>query len=266
VSGLIEQLRAAGCVFADEEAALIVARFPAWADQEAAAVSRCAGVPLELVLGRADFAGVSVTVQPGVFVPRRRAEVLVNDADELGALLQATPDRRDPVLVLDLGCGSGALAAALQSRHSGWQVHACEIDPVAVECARANGRTFGFTVHPSDWFGGLPGHLNQRFDLIVAHLPYVPTADVPLLPRDYRAVEPMRTVDGGPDGLDPWRQVAAACRSWLAPTGQLLTQVTEHQADTAVAVGQSAGLSIRAIPHDDSVVIAAELAGHALPR
>lgn len=258
---LVDRLRAAGCVYAEAEVATIAKRFPETVDRHAAVERRSAGTPLELILGSADFCGAPVTVQPGVFIPRRRAEVLVDVADELGAaLLRAASDRRDPVLALDLGCGSGALAAALRSRHPAWRVHACDVDSVAVECARANGRTFGFTVYRSDWFAGLPGSLQRRLDLIVAHLPYVPTPDIRLIPGDYRAVEPLHAVDGGPDGLDPWRQVALACPSWLRPAGNVLTQVADHQADTAQAVGEAAGLSTQAIEYADSVVIVATAA------
>lgn len=251
------QLRAVGCVYAEAEAAAIAERFPRPVDRRDAVDRRCAGTPLELILGAADFAGVSVTVQPGVFLPRQRAEALVDVADGLGAaVLHATSDRRDAVIALDLGCGSGALAAALRARHPTWQVHACDLDQTAVECARANGHRFGFAVHRGDWFSGLPSSLEGRLDVVVAHLPYVPTANLPLIPRDYRAVEPRITVDGGPDGLDPWRRVAAACPSWLAPGGSVLTQVAEHQVAAALAVGEAAGLSIRTIEYDDSVVIA----------
>ncbi len=101
-----------------------------------------------------------------------------------------------------------------------------------------------------------PTPLTGQFDLVLAHLPYVPTGDVPLLPRDYRAVEPASAVDGGPDGLDPWRQVTRDCARWLSPTGVLLTQVTGSQAAAALAVGEAAGLAARAVEYDDTVAIA----------
>lgn len=253
MSGLVDRLRASGCVWAEGELAVINRRFPTSAQRSAAVNRRCAGMPLELVIGAAEFAGVAVTVAPGVFIPRPRAEVLVAVADQVASLSQPATSR--PIEALDLGCGTGAIAAALKARHPRWHVHACDIDPAAVRCASVNGTRLGFAVHRSDWFAGLPAHLTGRFDLIVAHLPYVPTTDVPLLPQDYRAFEPASTVDGGPDGLDPWRQVARDCACWLSPTGVLLTQVTKSQAASALAVGEAAGLVAQAIRYDETVVI-----------
>lgn len=252
----VGQLRAAGCVFAEEEVAVIVSRFPALHDQLVAVERRCSGTPLELVLGVVDFAGAMVTVAPGVFLPRHRAETLVAAADMLADSLPCVdPARIGSCLVLDLGCGSGAIASAVCARHPQWEVHACDLDPVAVRCAQANARTYGFAVHRADWFHGLPQPLRGRLSLIIAHLPYVPTGEIALLPRDYRAVEPASAVDGGVDGLDAWRAVAARCTDWLLPGGHLLTQVASHQAEAASAVAAAEGLSIRLLEYDDSVVV-----------
>jgi release factor glutamine methyltransferase len=274
----IARLRAAGCVFAEEEAALIVTRFPTAVDREKALVSRCGGTPLELVLGEAAFAGVTVSVERGVFLPRRRAEVLVDIAVERG---DAQPSRRDctdrrPVTALDLGCGAGAIAAALSARRPHWSVHASDVAPAAVRCARSNAERFGFTVHAGNWFDGLPPDLRGTFDVVVAHLPYVPTSHLPLLPRDYRSVEPNSTVDGGPDGLDPWRAVVGSCGVWMARSGWLITQVTADQEQEARQIADRQGMRADAIRYDDSVVVAASPAdggstgqncpGHAHPE
>ncbi len=160
-------------------------------------------------------------------------------------------------VALDLGCGTGAVAAAFAARHPDWQTHACDINDSAVQCAKANAARFGFTVHRTNWFRGLPPALEDRIDLVIAHLPYVPTADIPLLPRDYRAVEPRCTVDGGRDGLHPWRQVTATCYRWLTSGGCVLTQVTADQRRAAVAVARAASLPARTIECDDGVVVAA---------
>lgn len=267
LSDLVGRLRAAGCVYAEEEAALIAARFPSDPDQEAAVVRRCTGTPLELVLGEVAFAGVTVVVRPGVFLPRTRAESLVDLADELGRRREADreergqqPTDRRPVTALDLGSGTGAIAAVLSSRHPTWSVHASDVDPAAVACAKTNAERFGFAVHLSDWFDGLPAGLRGRLDVIVAHLPYVPTSHLPLIPRDYRAVEPVQAVDGGVDGLDPWRAVASAGACWLAPGGRLLTQVTADQWEGAVAIARQSRLQARSIRYDDSVAVVASRA------
>jgi release factor glutamine methyltransferase len=253
------RLRGAGCVFAEDEAAALAERFSDPADLGAAVDRRCEGMPLELVLGQANFAGVTVTVQPGVFLPRRRAAALVEVADEVGRTLlpSVTASAQRPVTALDLGCGTGAIAAALRDRQPTWAVHASDIDPAAVWCAQVNAERFGFAVHQSDWLDGLPASLRKRLDLIVAHLPYVPTNELTLLPRDYRAAEPTATVDGGADGLAPWRAVARQCVRWLAPHGCVLTQVTADQEAAAAAIAVDAGLRPETVRYDDSVVVAA---------
>jgi release factor glutamine methyltransferase len=138
-------------------------------------------------------------------------------------------------------------------------VHACDHDTGALAWARRNGATFGFAVHEGDWFDALPPALEGKLDLVVAHLPYVPTTAVRLLPRDFRDHEPRHTVDGGADGLDPFRVVAAGCRRWLAADGVLLTLVGQEQAATVLAFAADHRLGVELAPADeatgDSVVV-----------
>ncbi len=252
LDGLITRLRAAGCVFAEREADLIAATFEIGSARERAVQRRAAGEPLEYVVGAAEFAGVTVAVGPPVFIPRARAVALVDVADRIvrpnGGALTA----------LDLGCGSGAIAAALAKRHPDWAVHASDLDPAAVRWAQRNAQGFGFTVHTGSWFDALPSDLRNRVDVVVAHLPYVPSAEVALLPRDFRDHEPRHTVDGGVDGLDPLRAVCAGCLGWLSPAGVLLTQVALRQVEKAVEIAAAAGLAAEATltrGDEDAVVI-----------
>ncbi|HZI96597.1 MAG TPA: putative protein N(5)-glutamine methyltransferase [Actinomycetales bacterium] len=244
----VARLRAAGSVFAEEEAAALTATFDGPVLEDAVA-RRVNGEPLEHVLGWADFSGVRVAVRPPVFVPRRRAEVLVDAARE--ALRDKAPD----AVVVDVGCGSGAIAAALTTRAPGIRCHAVDTDHDAVACAAANGTGFGFTVHTGHWLDALPGALRHGVDVAVAHLPYVPTSDLGLLPRDYRDAEPTSAVDGGVDGLDPLRQVAAQLPSWLAPGGMLITQVTRRQVPEAGRVASAAGFRWRVVDSPEGPVV-----------
>lgn len=218
---LVGRLRAVGCVFADEEAAEI--RRVVGADEnraDAAVAARANGIPLEHALGTALFAGIEVEVGSGVFVPRTRAETLVDSA------CAARPDAR---VVVDLGTGSGAIAAALASRLPDAGVHATDFDPRALTFARRNATRYGFTVHEGDWWEALPHALRGRVDLAVAYLPHVPTARLDDIPGDYRAHEPDLAVAGGPDGLDPLRAVLCDLDTWLAPDGMLVTLVAKEQ-------------------------------------
>lgn len=217
------RLRAAGCVFAEEEAELLLSDATDEAHLAAMVERRAGGLPLEHVLGWTELAGVRVAVDPGVFVPRVRSELLVAEA------LRRT---RSGAVVIDLCCGSGALGLVVARRIAGVELHATDIDPGAVACARRNLDGIGM-VHRGDLFAALPRRLRGRVDVIVANTPYVPTDEVPLLPREAREHEPMVALDGGRDGLDVQRRVLAACRSWLRPGGVLIVEVAAHQAPAA---------------------------------
>jgi len=222
---LAARLRAVGCVFAEEEAAEI--RRVVGSDEhqaDAVVTARANGIPLEHALGTALFAGVEVEVGPGVFVPRTRAETLID------AAVTARPDAR---VVVDLGTGSGALAAALSTRLPLAEVHAADLDPAALAYARRNAARYGFTVHEGDWWAALPFELQGGVDLAVAYLPHVPTSRLDVIAGDYRTHEPDLAVAGGPDGLDALREVLADMDRWLSPEGVLVTLVAEEQLGTA---------------------------------
>ena len=245
---VVDRLHAAGCVFAEREAAVLAQAFLDPVALEAAATRRCSGEPLEYVVGVAEFAGITVEVGPPVFIPRRRAEALIEVASECFGGDEA---RR---VAVDLGCGSGALAAALRSRHPHWRVVACDADVAALAWAARNGARYGFETRRGDWFEALPATLRRAVDLVVAHLPYVPTGELRSLPRDF-LTEPAAAVDGGPDGLEPWREVAARASDWLRPDGTLLLQVAGSQVPTATKIARRSGLSATAVETDDAVVL-----------
>ncbi|MGC9543872.1 putative protein N(5)-glutamine methyltransferase [Streptomyces sp. UG1] len=236
---VVAVLRAAGCVFAEDEARLILAtaRTP---DELAAMVDRrITGLPLELVVGWAEFRGLRIAVEPGVFVPRRRTEFLVEQA------LSLAPDA---AVVVDLCCGSGAVGAALAAAlgsNGRVELHAADIDPAAVRCAHRNVAPYGGRVHAGDLFQALPGSLRGRVGILAANVPYVPTDEVGMLPPEARDHEPRVALDGGPDGLDVLRRVAAEAPRWLAPGGCLLIETSERQAPTALEAFGDSGLSAR---------------------
>lgn len=231
---VVAALRSAGCVFAEDEAELILST-AGTPDEVAAMVDRrVSGLPLEHVLGWAGFHGLRIVVEPGVFVPRRRTEFLVDQAVALAS---------GASLVVDLCCGSGAVGAALAADLGGPELHAADIDPAAVRCARRNVAPFGGHVHQGDLFGALPDTLRGRVDVLTANVPYVPTHEVGLLPPEARDHEPLVALDGGADGLDILRRVTAEAARWLAPGGCLLVETSEHQAPAAVETFARGGLT-----------------------
>jgi len=242
----VTRLRAAGCVFAEDEARLLIAAARTPAALATMVDRRAAGQPLEHVLGWAEFCGLRIAVDPGVFIPRRRTEFLVRRAAAL-ARRAAAPARQDParparpraVVVVDLCCGSGAVGAALAAALGQVELYAADIDPAAVRCARRNVAAAGGQVYQGDLYAPLPARLRGHIDILAANVPYVPSGDVGLLPPEARAHEPRVALDGGADGLDVLRRVAAGAPLWLAPGGHLLVETSERQAPRAAeAVGR----------------------------
>ena len=181
-SVIVARLRAAGCVFAEDEARLLIAAASTPADLAAMVDRRAAGLPLEHVVGWAEFCGLRIAVDPGVFVPRRRSEFLVGPC-------RAGRRRAAPLVIVDLCCGSGALGAALAAVLEQAELHAADIDPAAVRCARRNLAARGGRVYEGDLYQPLPSRLRGRIDILIANVPYVPTDAVRTLPPEARLHE-----------------------------------------------------------------------------
>ena len=264
---VVTRLRAAGCVFAEDEAALLVAAAPTSAELDAMVRRRADGLPLEHVLGWAEFCGLRVAVDLQVFVPRVRTEFLVR---------QAAAFARPQAVVVDLCCGTGAvglalLAALAAAGTPAAELHAADIDPAAVRCARRNLASPGSgirstdvsstdlpstdlpstEVHQGDLYDPLPDRLRGRVDLLVVNAPYVPTGEIELLPTEARVHEARVALDGGSDGLDQQRRVAAGASRWLAPGGHLLIETSERQARHTAAVFAEGGLLPRIVGSDE---------------
>lgn len=202
---------------------------------------RAAGLPLEHVLGWAEFCGLRIAVGPGVFVPRRRTEFLVQQAAALA---------RPRAVVVDLCCGSGAVGAALVAALDRVELYAVDLDPAAVRCARRNVAVAGGQVYEGDLYEPLPATLRGRVDVLVANAPYVPTEAIGQMPPEARMHEPRLALDGGADGLDVLRRVIAAAPPWLAPGGHLLVETSERQAPQLVEIVTRSGLIPRVASSD----------------
>jgi release factor glutamine methyltransferase len=237
---IVQRLRAAGCVFAEAEAALLVAEAADAADLERMVARRVAGDPLEQIVGWAEFDGLRFVVEPGVFVPRHRTEFLVGVAAGFG---------HQDAVILDLCCGVGALGVAVRSRVATddrscrVELHAVDLDAAAVRCARVNVQPG--SVYEGDLYEPLPASLQGRVELLLANAPYVPTRDIALLPPEAREHENLVALDGGADGLELHRRVIVGAPAWLAPGGRLLIEVSEAQAEVAASLMSEAGLWVQ---------------------
>ncbi|MDX6231386.1 MAG: release factor glutamine methyltransferase [Nocardioidaceae bacterium] len=253
VSDVVARLRASGSVFAEDEAELLIAESRTPEELESMIEQRVVGLPLEVIVGWAEFCGLRVVVEPGVFVPRKRTEVVVREAVAMA---------RPGAVVVDLCCGTGAVGVAIHAAVGGVELHASDIEPAAVRCARRNVEPLGGALYEGDLFDPLPASLRGRVDLLVVNAPYVPTDSIALMPPEAREHEPHITLDGGADGVDIQRRIAAGAAEWLAPGGRLLIETSREQSRHTVAAFRAADLTAevrRAEDVDGTVVIG----GHA---
>ncbi len=203
---------------------------------------RLAGEPLEYVLGWAAFDGHRIRVTPGVFVPRTRTTIVVEQA----ARLLHRYDR-----VVDLCCGAGAIAVALLERVGALDLVASDIDQDAVDVAAENIGDRGIVV-AGDLFAALPARFRGAVDVIAVNAPYVPTDAVATMPSEARDHEHRVALDGGADGLDLHRRIAAEAGAWLRPGGAVVIEVSTGQADASAAAFHEAGFDAR-VERDDAV-------------
>ncbi len=261
---VVSLLRSVGCVFAEEEAGLLLAEATTPTELARNIRRRMDGVPLEHILGWAEFAGGRVSVEPGVFVPRRRTELLVHET--LGLLRDDSLPA--PPVVVDLCCGSGAVGAAILRLAPRVELHAADIERAAVRCARRNLDSLGGHVYAGDLFEALPLALHGRIRVLTVNAPYVPTEAIRTMPPEARLYEPAVSLDGGPDGLDFHRRIAAEGIHWLASGGYLLIETSERQEARTSAILAAAGFVVRTVRSEelDGTVVVGRVVTGAVER
>lgn len=277
---LTEVLRDAGCVFAEEEAAILLeAALPGNATGEEARRStlnelvarRISGEPLEQIVGWVDFAGLRLNVRPGVFVPRQRTRLLAFHSERA---VRAVSERRGaagptPVLVEGF-CGAGPVGSFVAASVPGARICVGDEQDEAVASAVANIRTAAdaesfraadATVdgHRLDCLQGLPEELRHGVDVIAAVPPYVPDAAGDFLPREAVDFEPSRALFGGADGLDLVRRLIDESEDWLRPEGALLIEIGRDQAPIALAYAADRGLAGQGRLGEDEQTVVLEL-------
>jgi release factor glutamine methyltransferase len=213
-------------------------------------VRRLAGEPLQYVLGRWGFRTLDLMVDRRVLIPRPETEGVVDHVlVELARRREETAGddaEPGPAVVVDLGCGSGAIGLAVAAEWRGAEVHLVDLSADAVAVARANlaglgmaGRTVA--VHHGSWFDPLPPDRAGRVDVVVSNPPYV-AADDPLPPvvADW---EPADALVSGPTGLEAVERILSEAVSWLAPSGLVVLEIGATQGDAARAAAEAAGLA-----------------------
>lgn len=220
----ITRLRAAGCVFADEEADILCSAATTPTDLDALCRRRESGEPLEHIVGWVRFGGLHLAVGPGVFVPRQRSLLLARLA------VAAACEHSEPV-VLEAFCGVAPIGAAIRTSVPGAAIHVADRDATALAYARRNVGTQA-RLHHGDGLAALPAGLRRRITVIAAVPPYVPEAARGLLPHEAVDHEPPVALFAGADGLDRIIELIDGADDWLADAGVLLIEMNAAQAQT----------------------------------
>lgn len=207
-----------------------------------------AGEPLPYLLGEQEFYGLKIKVNPGVLIPRPETELLVDTALNW---LRGHPGKRRAV---DIGAGSGCIAAALAAHIPDLRILAVDNSLAALHTAKENLSHLGLLERVQLVQSDLLTCIGTPFDLVCANLPYIPTEV--LLGLSVACHEPLSALDGGVDGLDLIRRLLADARRWTAPGGLLLLEIEAGQAESAQALARQACEA-------SQIEIATDLAGHA---
>ena len=235
---------------------------------EAAQLARFAqrridGEPVARVLGTKEFWGLPLQLSPDTLVPRPDTETLVEAALEL---LDAAGPRDRPLVIADLGTGSGAILLALLSELTNATGIATDINLDALRTARSNAAQLGLIERAHFAVCDYASALAGGFDLIVSNPPYIPSADIADLDIEVRDHDPLRALDGGTDGLDAYRIIAPEAAQLLVPGGLLVVEVGHDQSDDVAGLMAASGLTLPAPPKADLGGIRRAVSGQKKPR
>lgn len=209
------------------------------------------GVPAQYIIGEQEFYGRPFEVTPAVLIPRPETELLVEAVLKYGQEL--TPRSNDRLQAIDIGTGSGAIAITLALQSKGWDLHASDISPDALEVAARNAKQLNADVEFRQ------GNLLEPFtgmapDILVSNPPYIPAEDIEGLQPEVRDYEPRTALDGGPDGLNPYRIMMAQLPLLTAPPRLIAFELGMGQAGDVAELLRSAG-------HWEEIVTVPDLAG-----
>jgi release factor glutamine methyltransferase len=197
--------------------------------------------PVARILGQKEFWSLGLTVTPDVLVPRPETETVVEAALDFvvrGGL------RMEKLRILDIGTGSGALLLALLHELPNATATGTDVSTPAVQAARANAAHCGFESRCSFIACNIASGVEGLFDLIVSNPPYIAHNEIASLAPEVRDYDPLVALDGGVDGLDAYRAIAAQAKQLLAPGGRLFVEIGVGQETAVRAVFINAGLTV----------------------
>ena len=208
---------------------------------EALAARRLQREPVSRIIGRKEFWSLTLDVSPAVLDPRPDTETIVEAALEF---IDSTGARDRPLRLLDIGTGSGALLLALLSELVNASGIATDISPAAIDVARGNAQRLGLTSRCSFVVCNIADGVAGPFDLIVSNPPYIEHSAIATLDPEVRDHDPMLALDGGPDGLDCYRAIAAQAPRLLAPGGRLIVELGAGQEQAVSALFTKARMCV----------------------
>ncbi|MBI5571056.1 MAG: peptide chain release factor N(5)-glutamine methyltransferase [Desulfomonile tiedjei] len=180
--------------------------------------------PVALITGKKEFWSIQLRTVPGILIPRPDTEILVE------AVVEEIRDNPTPT-IMEIGTGSGAIAVAVARENPRATVVATDVNPLAVSTARLNADDAGVGERvrfvACDLFEAI--RPAAAFDVICSNPPYIPRDEIPSLEPEITQFEPIRALDGGPDGLDVIRALAAQAPLRLKPGGALVLEIGETQ-------------------------------------
>ena len=206
--------------------------------------------PLQHILGTTSFCGLEIAVNRHVLIPRPETELLAERGWTF--LNQLSPPNPQPSTALDFGTGSGCLAIALAHHCPAAQVQAIDVSPAALALARENAARHGLAgrieFREGDGFAAVPA--GKQFDLIISNPPYIPSAEIATLQPEVRDYDPGGALDGGPEGLDYYRRLAAEAGPFLKPGGRLMLEIGDGQAARVGEILQQQKWIVEALQED----------------
>jgi release factor glutamine methyltransferase len=201
--------------------------------------------PVARITGRKEFWSLALRVSPATLVPRPETETVVE------AALAAIGDRKRALRIADLGTGTGAILLALLSELPNATGIGTDIDPRALATASDNAQELGLQNRTGFVRSDFGAALNETFDLVVSNPPYIAAPELSALPTDVRDYDPRLALDGGQDGLDCYRRIAAEAARLLKPGGIIVLEIGAGQAEAVTAIFQTCGLKSAAAPRPD---------------
>lgn len=211
------------------------------AEVESALERRCRGEPVHRILGFREFYGLRLSLSPETLEPRPDTEVLV---DAVLPFMRAVVAREGECRVLDLGTGTGAIALALLANVPEATATAVDISDDALATATRNAADLGlsarFTAKKSDWFAQISG----RYGVIASNPPYIGSQEIAALQKEVRLFDPLRALDGGEDGLGPYRIIAAGAAPRLEAGGLVAVEIGSTQRPDVTAIFEGEGFRL----------------------